>query len=847
MTMRTALAVTGMLALTACGNGYEAYYPAGGGPQIGALDPDFEPGNAGGQLVTITGGGFGDDADSLIVLMDNHNAEIVSVANNEIVIRTPRGPITGGPVEVLVANDNGYDLNTPSGDVAAYRYGQAVFDEGGEPLRQSPFYRGQRHFVQVSNLYESCYGGRGVAGCGGNSFNGDVGIDGSGEFFRFSYPRLHTTALGWLTAYDASPGQWTIGPPRSIFPSGVDDLRQNVDAFELVNPANEGASICFNTQVADEASVESATEACDGGEDQIEYDLGVLEFCEVQEEVEGGTGRYQSDWPINRDFFESLPGEGLDVELRMFDLQLVEEISLPPKADFDAEFGFDVPAGQPWTVAPPVDCADSNEDGAVTLDEDGIVLSWTPLPEAFAGDAETNSFVHVSFTFVDFAWYSLETVGMRASIVIPDDYEVGEDGLARLRIPNEVLYQIPDPNFNWSSETPQSGFLGRYDSNGSYLFMEAYRVTDYRLTGREQDGSGEVPVIFSYATGELTILVNFENPLSREDDCTDCIDGDGDGWTDDLDPDCNADVGGDEEDETNTTSEFTCNDGIDNNGDGLIDSEDPLCEAGWDGETTCADGIDNDGDGWVDDEDPACANGGINEDDSVIGGTCNDGLDNDADGWPDALDPGCRSADGDEDDGFSGTACNDGVDNDLHGDIDSEDLHCLLAGPDAASEQPGFRTSCRNDTDDDGDGFIDEFDPDCETGNATRETGPTFDPDDPETVLIPGCYDNIDNDGDGLRDAEDPGCWNPLLSFTPDGFLADEGANRGTSCTDNVDSDGDGWIDGLDPDCRPGSEATQEEVGFGTNECNDGIDNDGDGRTDSEDSRCPDGLGDNEG
>jgi len=830
-----------LVALTGCGDGFEPYYTGSAGPQIGELEPDFELGNAGGELVTIRGAGFGDDADALVVLFDNHNAEVVSASNNEIVVRTPPGPITGGGVEVLVANPQGYDLEVPNGDISKYRYGVGAFGEDGQPMSQSAFYRGQRHYVQVSNLYDSCYGGRGTPGCEGNSFNGPVGIDGQGEFFRFAYPRLHTTALGWLTSYDASPLEWQVGPPRTVFPSGVDDLRYRYDGtFEIINPNTEGQQICVDLT----EDVQFATEVCDNSFGQREYDLGVLEFCQTLDQDEGGTGQYRPDWPVNRDFFESLPGEGLDVELAAYDqgLQLFADVSLPPKVDFDAEYGFDVPTGNPWTVGSPVDCADSNEDGQVTLDEDGMILTWTPIPDTFAPEQETNTFIHVSLTLVDFAWYSLETQGVRARIVVPDNHEVGEDGLARLRVPNEVLYQIPSPNFNWSSETPQSGFLGRYDSNPSYLFMEAYRVTDYRME------TGEGPLIFSYATGELTLLADYTNPLFRSDDCDDCLDGDGDGWIDSKDPDCNEnpDIGGNGETEDDSLyGEFTCNDGIDNNRDGTIDAEDPLCQNGWDGESECTDGIDNDDDGWLDELDPGCQAGDFEDD--AQGGTCNDGLDNDGDGWVDAMDPGCLDGNDDEDDGFIGSACNDGVDNDGHGDVDADDYYCILLGAEAESEQPAFITSCRNERDDDNDGFEDGLDPDCERPPHNRENTRFFDPEDEETVLAPGCYDGLDNDGDGTTDADDPGCWNPAFGYAPDGFISDESTSWGTTCSDGVDSDADGWIDGEDPDCVPGVSDAQTEVGFGTTQCNDGIDNDGDGDIDGADSLCSTALGNFEG
>ena len=825
-------------ALVGCGDGFKPYYTQSVGPQIGSLEPDFQLGNTGGELVTISGAGFGDDPDQLVVLFDNHNAEVVSATNSEIVVRTPPGPITGGGVEVLVANATGYDLQAPSGDIALYRYGVGVYDGEGQPLGRSPFYRDQQHYVQVSNLYDSCYGGRGTPGCEGNSFNGAVGIDGQGEFYRFAYPRLHTTSLGWLTAYDINPGQWHVGPPRAVFPSGIDDLhKRGVGAFEIINPAYESVDSRICVDLTED--LQFATEVCNDSFGQREYDLGVLEFCQTVDQDDGVTGQFRPDWPVNRDFFESLPGESMDVRLAVYGLQLVTDVTLPPVVDFDAEYGFQAQGTNPWTVSSPLECADENEDGQVTLDEAGMILTWTPLDDSFRENADINSFVHVSLTLTDFAWYSLEQQGVRIAIVVPDNHEVGEDGLARLVIPNEVLYQIPSPNFNWSNASQQSGFLGRYSSNPSYLFMEAYRVTDYRFQTPDDE-----TLVFSYATGELTLLVDYTNPLYRDTDCGDCVDGDGDGWVDARDPDCNEDVGGNGDTEDDSTfGDYTCNDGIDNNGDGLTDADDPLCINGWDGESTCTDGLDNDEDGWLDEDDPDCTGGG-EEDGSTVGGTCNDGLDNDGDGWVDAGDPGCIEATDAEDDGLSGTQCNDGVDNDGHGDVDAEDFYCILNGALTDSEEPATISQCRNGADDESDGYVDGLDPDCEVAPYHREATRYFEPAD---GFAPGCYDNIDNDGDGVKDSADPSCWNPAFGYAPDGFLTDEGRDWGTSCSDGVDSDGDGWIDGLDPDCVPGVSESQEEVGLGTTQCNDGIDNDGDGDIDSEDSLCSRGSGNFEG
>lgn len=56
-------------------------------------------------------------------------------------------------------------------------------------------------------------------------------------------------------------------------------------------------------------------------------------------------------------------------------------------------------------------------------------------------------------------------------------------------------------------------------------------------------------------------------------------------------------------------------------------------------------------------------------------------------------------------------------------------------------------TACNNGVDDDGDGWVDELDPDCTDGGAT-EKGPG----------ATGCNDGKDNDGDGKIDAADPQC-----------------------------------------------------------------------------------------
>lgn len=848
-----------LIALAGCGGGYEDYYPDRDDPSVVAVEPAFELGNAGGQVVTVQGRGFGDDPNDVIVLIDNHNAEILSVNDFEIAIRTPPGPITGGPVDVLVATDNGYTLvDDRSDNFPLYEYGTADFS-----WKDGEFYTGQKHYVQVTNVYDSCYGGIGspVGGCQSSAFNGQTGIDGGAEFLRFAYPRLHTTGIGWLTGFDAAIGEWRVADPSPVFPNGIDDLRIRMpQGLTITNPEYFGEKVWVDLVVGPATGTDVDP---DGSGAQRLYDLGVMEFCEGQDPESGGTYQYSPDWAVDHDFFQpgdgALPDDPVTVLLDVPDLGILRrQLTLPPPVDLDAEAGFDI-TNLPWAISPTSRCNDTNEDGEATLDEDGMILTWTPvvgegedIEGVLTGATAVNSYLHVSFSSVDFTWYGLETIGVRASTVVEDINEpwIDEFGAAksRLRIPNEILYQLPSPNTSWTQEPSglgEPGRLGTFSSNPRYLFMEVYRVTDYRV---EQ---GDETLIFSYSTGELTLLGDWDNPMTRTRDCLDCIDGDGDGWVDALDPDCDDDYGGNGDSETNPTSEYTCNDGIDNNRDGLIDAEDPLCSAGWDGESSCGDGLDNDGDTWVDELDPDCIGGDAftQEDGTKTGGTCNDGLDNDGDGWIDGGDPNCENGLGDEVGGFGSTACNDGVDQDGHEDPDHLDVYCILNGALTDSEAPNGFSQCAKSSvnDEDNDGYLNEFDPDCEYRPYNTESDRFHDPTDETKAIVLECYDGIDNNDNGIKDADEPSCWNQAFDFRPDGFLASESTDRGTQCTSGVDEDGDGWIDGLDPDCQPGSPDTQVEVGLTDTECNNGIDDDGDGAIDAADSRCTRGSDNYEG
>ncbi len=126
---------------------------------------------------------------------------------------------------------------------------------------------------------------------------------------------------------------------------------------------------------------------------------------------------------------------------------------------------------------------------------------------------------------------------------------------------------------------------------------------------------------------------------------------------------------------------------------------------------------------------------------------------------------------------------------------------------------PDDNRPCDNGVDEDGDGWTDRDDPDCQPGARQLEQG----------FGNTACNDGRDNDGDGASDGSDPDCRSAiLLSELP-------------PCSNGIDDDGDGWIDGQDADCA-GPDG--QELGFSTDPCNDGQDNDGDGYIDRLDPQC---------
>lgn len=752
------------LALVGCASEpLEEYYADRVDPSLTGFTVSSEEGNIGGKTTVIQGSGFGDTDAGVVVLLGHHNAQVVSVTDSEITIVTPPGPITGGPVDLLVATSKGYaELED------AYSYDRTVVLGGADP------YNDQSAYILAQNLWTSCYGGlydnSAVPDCGDFAWFGEAGLTGDAEFFNFAYPRVHAPSMGFVTGSDMSPNTWHFSDNYvSAYPSGIDELRYRVGEFTLENPLFKGSTLDV-----DLACDTRATKPADCDDlDPTAYDKGVMHFCESQDAAEGGTYAYSADWPVRHDFFaakengQTDPFSATDIVLNAPEVGLEGvTLTIPGSVKFTAKSGFEDP--DVWTVAGMDACMDGDGDGQALLDEAGIVLNWEPVPSdvSLGGEEITaHTYVVASVSMLHFGWFGGEGWKLRSSMMVEDTHGFdATTGLSQLEIPNSVLYQFPSPNLQWSGTTgvgsAAHGYLGTWESDAGYIFIEVYRVTDYALTTSEGK-----QVLFSYLTGDMA-LPDWNHPITENDGCGDCIDNDGDGWTDALDPDC-ADDG---EAEVGFSTAYTCNDGLDNNGDDLIDRDDPLCTSGADGETTCSDGVDNDADGWKDNLDPDCYAGGVftatlNEDSTAALTACTDGVDGDGDGWIDREDPGCTSGLIDDEGGFSAEhPCNDGVDNDSDLLIDGLDPYCFVNGAFAATENKSLTGQCNDGLDNEAtpDGYVDGEDPDCDVG--IREGYADWSA--ASYPVIPTCYDGLDNDGDGAPDSLDPDC--------ADGFQAED-------------------------------------------------------------------------
>ena len=796
-----------LLLLVGCkgiGDGLEPYYDEGAsGPEVSGLDPSGEDGNIGGQTVRITGSNFGDDPAAVTVQFGSQNATVQSIDGGDLVVTVPRGPIEGGAVSVTVGTLDGQTTLA-----------------GGYTYEVGDLYDDQVAYVLVTNDRFSCYGGpapniseRDVDWCNDFAFIGEGGVAGSAEFLDFVYPRFHTPSVGWWGGNDVSP-DWQVQVPGQLaFTASIEDLHADVGPqITLRNPSlADEEPYCSNVDVfatyrygggydsdgtyyapvayspindstllIDTIGEDCNAELPDGDLPQTRedgtqrvYDLSEIQMCHPTQRV-GEDLTYQSDWAVADNFFESpdgdsdgvvdveldVSGAGIDgVALRLPEYPTFHAIQGVPYAD-DDDFN------TLWGITGFETCFDSDGDGATSLSDTAVIWQWDPgtsaeeLKAASGPEVEDVQVkVRATITWFNLSWIGGEFYPIRASIMVDDAYNLDDRGRSNLELPASVLYQMPTIETSWGEVATRVGTVvnwgdpGRSDYGLIVVTME--RVAEYRVNS-ELGGD----VVFAYVTGDFG-YVGWNHPLDN-DACGDCLDGDGDGWTDDGDPDCAR--GG--TDELGFNDAYTCNDGLDNDGDGDTDRDDDDCKSATDDETNCDDGIDNDEDGYIDELDGECSSegAGLEAGDDDPDWQCANWEDDDGDGWVDYEDPDCADEDPlGEELGYGDTACNDGEDNDGHGDVDADDIFCMARGPMEDAEEPTFRGDCADGDDDDGDGYKDPGDPGCEVAPYNSEDRT------PSYELT--CYDGIDNGGDGDIDADDTDC---RYDGLPDGYQVED-------------------------------------------------------------------------
>jgi len=834
-----------------------AYYD-GAGPSISGLDIESEHGNVGGSLVTISGSGFGAEAGDIVVLFGTNNADIQSVSDGAITVIVPPGPVSCGKVPVTVATAENYIVFGDEDGESGYIYDPGpTYDD--DPTAET-LYDSEDAYVVLQNYSDSAWA----------SWVGTTGVAGMAEFLEFSYPRYHTQDLGVAFATDVGPAdEWVVQTPAIInFIQGLSELRLEVDDFVVYNHDNDGVQDWVDAQSLSPVGADDPS--------KLTYNTSELHICQEAYKDTRDKHRYVSEWPVEENFFwTDNPDDTVDVTIDFgadqgvvfSDASTAIDLKLPPQMVVYGVEGFKGgPAAGAWTLSQSgvgtfESCFDDEDDDDrdTTLEDVALRWEWEPVPEdVMAGITSgigtgpllgVNNYVRITVSQMSIGWIGGEGYPIRATIVVPDDYNFDSDtGMSSVSMPTDVFYQFPTADVFSGGETMgMPSWDDPTDPRWGYTFVSVDRITEYRLDSYAADGMNDASagvglqgdLVVAYSTGDFG-LFSYNHVLDDSDSCGDCVDNDGDGWVDGDDPDCEDDYRDDDSDaaEDNYTFEmFTCNDGVDNDEDGLIDWQDEDCEEGDESESNCDDGDDNDGDGWEDELDGECMDGGSELGLDTWG--CSDGLDNDADGYIDADDPDCTDGKAEEL-GFGVTACNNGLDEDGHGDADGMDPYCFYGdGAAGDSEQPEMSAECIDGLDNDDDGYFDANDPDCEIGSNNQENRDYWTDDFFE--LRPACYNGEDDDGDGVIDALDPGCYTD--GGDADGFIdTEDDPIVQSGCENLLDDDVDGWIDSDDPDCASGD----DELGFGATQCNNGLDDDNDKVADADDAECADALDDDE-
>lgn len=716
---------------------YRGYYdPADEPPEVDAIEPSSERGNVGGTEVRILGRGFGEDVSDLVVQFGDRNADILEVTDDQLRVRAPAGPMSGGGVRVRVGTSGGYADAEDS-----YTY-DVVFDDSF-PLDE------QVGYIRVNNYWRSCYGGLGsdFNGCETFAYIGYAGVDGAAQALGFPYPRLEAPSIGFVGAGDLGSEGWTVTRNYQYpFAVGIEDLYIDPGPVTLTNLTLAAVDADEDPYCADldglatywygggeagqdvgDPSSEAASVTGDGlvtGLDRSEYEEDIdmedpkskssaaKEATEDENQAEKAAA---AGTTVDEMFpCEAYPWEPSCVEYARHDLQFCQrddELGVPT-LDYRAD----------WPIARDF-FSDGNDEEVLPVTvrvraEDIGLDAELPLPpplelsakQGFGSETGKNEW-SVSAMDACFAKSgreeSLDDVAIRfqwqsAGSDFTPELAVGGISGSRTYVRVTLTYF----SFGWFSVTgyPVRATIAVPDDYGaegdgvSTLDIPSEVLYQFPSIRYPQGGQTQFGTTYETYAPNLGFLVLTADRITEylvDSDAGPIVFSYATGdfgfyeWSNPTDGSCHDCADGDQDGWTDAADPdcardgagaelgfgtTACNDGIDNDGDGTTDGEDGQCaDAEDDDESNCDDGRDNDDDGFADADDPECAAGGS----ELVPDNCEDGLDNDEDGWTDAEDPGCSRGDGES--GTTNFDCNDGRDNDDDGLVDRDDPECADA------------------------------------------------------------------------------------------------------------------------------------------------------------------------
>ncbi len=829
-----------LLALLASGCSFgdtlETYY-AKNNVAVSGIDVTSEAGNIGGQTAVLTGSGFGSDANAVTVVFGSQNATVVSATDSSITVVVPRGPIEGGAVDISVGTAGG---QATLADAYFYdtRLGdgvEVVSDDGPEDV-----FADEIAYIAVTNDYFSCGGGIGNI---------------------WANPDL-LLAYGWTAEQVAEgPSLWT----------GTDDLSV-YSPYETF--CNEG--LTFGSPVG-----------IDGRAEQLEFKYPRLHslFAGYRNGFGGNFDVSPNKWSVQvpsqdiatfdiENFYAELRTEINDFVITNVDVQELSE---------NVEWCADMSAMAEGTLIP--------TDGAT--DPDGCAYGELSINGPYYEPIDCNASMAKRYNLSEMKFCQADDYENTRSYRYEAEWPVGEyffkgknaDGQLDMFAPARIRIDVPEAGItNQEVVLPEAAvFRGTTGWNTDVFGLGAtssligiYGLTGFKDTCADSDEDG-------VTSGMDTAAVIQWKPSSTELSVGGDVVGGrtyvrftvtaaGFGWY------------GGEGAVLKATISVPDNHNVDESGistleipasvmyqiPSMLQNFGGIAPLGTDSiQDTCGDIIPG-AEVKFEWASPEVVNYGfvITQIERIteyaVYSAALDGnlvfaystgdigytvFGSASDGTASWLNP----AEG-------GTTCGDCTDNDGDGWTDGEDVDCQpqdLDGDRIPDEDPVMlvednrtfgRASCNDGEDNDNDGDIDSADSDCDS------------PLDEES----DCADRLDNDEDGYTDRDDPDCseagvgyengfsdfeCNDGIDNDGDGAIdADEpecgsAVNFETNCNDGEDNDGDALVDGDDPECQDSLDGVENHVDNTDTSCNDGADNDGDGWVDLNDPDCPTLLG----